>query len=235
MHNIVHNIDCMEFMRTLPDSAFDLAICDPPYGIGETWSKSKRDRFYHKGKLFEYKNKSIPDAKYFSELLRVSKNQVIWGGNYMTDFLPPTNAWIFWDKQRQKNSVMSEGELAWTSFSSVLRIVRLQWAGCMKCEDVKKIHPHQKPVALYKWVLKKYAKPGWRILDTHVGSGSSREGCYDLGFDFEGCEIDHDYWLIQEDRFRKHIDPVYRYNESIKADLQYGQPNLFQENQHAEV
>ena len=204
MENIVHLIDNMEFMKNIPDKYYDLAIVDPEYGIGENWKKDKNSSFYKHNTT--YKNKKTPSEKYFNQLFRVSKNQIIWGGNYYTEYLKPSNHWIVWDKDRdQKKQFNSEGELAWHSFRIPLRIVKLIWNGCCVCEKRYGFHPHEKPVALYKWLLKNYAKPGQTIFDSHVGSGSSRIACYEMGFDFEGCELDIDYFNAQEERFKNCI------------------------------
>lgn len=204
MTNKVHLIDNMEFMATVPDKFYDLATVDPDYGIGENWKKDRKGSFYKH--VSTYKNKTIPPEKYFLELFRVSKNQIIWGGNYYTEFLPPRNSWIVWDKNKDYLTQHgSEGELAWNSFNIPVRIVRLNWNGFVRCEKRYGKHPHEKPVALAKWQLKNYAKPGDKILDTNVGSGYMRIACHDMGFDFEGCELDPDYWQAQEDRYREHI------------------------------
>ena len=197
--NEAYNIDCMEYMKTLPDKYFELAIVDPPYGIGAgkmTMGSGKHS--FTKGK--EWDN-GIPDKAYFDELFRVSKNQIIWGGNYFTEFLPPSKNWIVWDKQNP-NLSFAEGELAWMSEGTLLRIFQHYSA---QVEDGGKIHPTQKPVALYEWLLTHYAKQGDKILDTHLGSGSSRIAAYNLGFDFVGCEIDEDYFKAQEERYQAHI------------------------------
>lgn len=200
------NIDCMEAMAQMKDNEFSLALVDPPYGISDTWNKSRRDRFYKKCKLSSYQNNEIPSEEYFNQLIRVSKNQIIWGANYYTEFLRPTNAWIIWDKKIDSSSTfMSEAEMAWTSFKKVTRIAEFMWSGVLKCEKTTKVHPHQKPVALYKWILKKYAKEGNTILDTHLGSQSSRIAAHDMGFDFTGYEIDADYFNSGEKRFQNHI------------------------------
>jgi len=196
------NIDCMEYMKGLEDNAFDLAIVDPPYGIGDTWSKQRKDRFYKQGKLHSYQNDQRPAAGYFNELIRISKNQIIWGGNYYTDYLSPTNAWVIWDKVRNADvTYMSEAEIAWTSFKKVMRIIQLLWDGARKCENTEKIHPHQKPVKLYQSLLKIYAAPGQKIIDTHLGSGSSAIAAHYFGCDFVGCEIDKDYYDAALSRF----------------------------------
>lgn len=195
-----YNIDCIDFMKKQDDDFFDIAIVDPPYGIGRNWDKDRKGRFYKKD--IQYSNKNIPNEEYFNELFRVSKHQIIWGGNYFQ--LPTTNSWIIWDKDRNvEKTFMSECELAWTSFNIPMRIVKCIWDGARKGADtgIKTIHPHQKPIYLYKWCLTKYAKKSWIILDTHLGSGSSRIAAYDLGFDFYGCEIDTEIYLRQEERF----------------------------------
>jgi site-specific DNA-methyltransferase (adenine-specific) len=204
MNNIVYNMDCIEGMKQYPDKHFELAIVDPPYGIninkmtqGVGGKRSaKGDKKYKKG---EWDSKT-PDAEYFKELFRVSKNQIIWGANYMTQYLPSSMGWIFWDKgQRICNS---DGELAFSSFNRALRVVEYNRVELLK-EGT--IHPTQKPIKLYKWLLQHYAKPGDKILDTHLGSGSSRIAAYDLGFDFTAFELDPEYFEAQEKRFNQHI------------------------------
>ena len=198
----VHNMDCMEYMKSIPDKFFELAVVDPPYGIGENWRKDRSSRHYnHKS---TYKNKEIPNEAYFDEIFRISKNQIVWGRNYYTNYLPPRNSWIMWDKGIDfKTQHMSEGELAWTSFNVPLRVIRLTWNGFCTCCPRSGIHPHEKPVKLYAWILNNYAKTGDKILDTHLGSGSSRIAAYKLGFDFYATEIDREYFEAQEERFRR--------------------------------
>lgn len=198
----VYNMDCMEYMKSIPDMFFELAVVDPPYGIGENWRKDRSSRHYnHKS---TYKNKEIPSEAYFCELFRISKNQIVWGGNYYTNYLPPRNSWIVWDKGRNfLTQHMSEGELAWTSFNVPLRVIQLTWNGFCTCCPRSGIHPHEKPVKLYAWILNNYAKPGDKILDTHLGSGSSRIAAYKLGFDFYATEIDSGYFEAQKERFRR--------------------------------
>lgn len=192
----------MEYMKTCSDNQFDLAIVDPPYGIGEDWKKSSS--CVHFNHTSTYKNNSIPSSDYFIQLMRVSKDQIIWGGNYYTEMLRPSNNWIIWDKKRLVNKTfMSEAELAWTSFKVPMRFYRQQWDGAKKGQDtgMKKIHPHQKPITLYNWLLKNYASPGQKILDTHLGSGSSAIAAHYGGFDFVGCELDKDYFEAAQARF----------------------------------
>lgn len=197
--NIAYNMDCMEYMKSLPDKAFDLAVVDPPYGIGMDGGCIG----YKGANVFEKKNwdKSTPRKEYFEELFRVSKNQIIWGGNYF--YLPPTRCFLIWDKGAGfRGRTYAEAELAWTSFDQNARIFERD----PLCNgDYKgKIHPTQKPIPLYAWIFSRYAKPGDKILDTHLGSGSSRIAAYDAGLDFVGCEIDTDYFRAQEERFRVH-------------------------------
>lgn len=203
--NEAYLIDCMEYMKTLPDKAFDLAIVDPPYGIGVDGQKERYDfkNPKHSRKAHAQKDwdKEIPPQEYFDELFRVSKNQIIWGANYFVKYLHEGHkGWIVWDKG-QHDLTMSDCELAYSSFDVPTRVF-VKNRVVLKKEGT--IHPTQKPVALYKWILSRYAKPGDKILDTHLGSGSSRIAAYDMGFDFVGCEIDKEYFDLQEKRFAEH-------------------------------
>ena len=150
-----------------------------------------------------------PSAEYFTELFRVSKNQIIWGGNYFVQHLRPTQGWIFWDKGTGANN-FSDGELAWTSFNRALRMYRQSWVGSNAKESTEKdrIHPTQKPVMLYKWLLAKYADEDAKILDTHVGSASSLIACYDMGFDYVGFEIDEEYYKLATKRLEEEMAQV---------------------------
>lgn len=201
MQNIAYNMDCMEYMRTLPDKAFDLAVVDPPYGISINHNMGRR-----KGdKPSEYKkvvwDSKPPEKEYFDELFRVSKNQIVWGANYFQ--MPPTKCFIVWRKPQISEDVsFSMVEFAWTSFDQTAK----EWIGMSAEAD--RIHPTQKPVALYAWIYSRYAKPGDKILDTHLGSGSSRIAAYDVGLDFVGCEIDADYFKAQEERYKNHIAQI---------------------------
>ena len=187
----------MEYMATLPDKAFELAIVDPPYGINANNHQGSKDNGWRQWKETNW-DQCIPKKEYFNELFRVSRNQIIWGGNYMVSHLKPSMGWIVWDKG-QRNFSLADGELAFSSFDRALRIFTHHRA---KQLSENRIHPTQKPVALYEWLLMNYAKEGDKILDTHLGSGSSRIAAHKLGFEFVGCELDKDYFEAQEKRFK---------------------------------
>ena len=214
---LAFNMDCLEAMRQMPDKAFDLAVVDPPYGIGVmsmnyTKSGAVRTHGYAAAKRRDYRKQSewdvAPPQEYFSQLFRVTKKCIIWGGNYFQ--LPPSKGFLVWDKRvnDQMSNDFADCEMAWMSEGlGVARVFRFCWNGMIQGDMKNKeerFHPTQKPVALYKWILNRYAKPGDKILDTHLGSGSSRIAAYDLGFDFVGYEIDKEYFDKQEERFAKH-------------------------------
>lgn len=192
MIQLLH-IDCKEYMKTCADKSFDLAIVDPPYGLGKTWGKSSCPK-YHNRKKYAIKtwNDSTPDEEYFKELYRVSKHQIIWGCNYYSQHIKSAGR-IVWDKKTSQD-VTSACDLASQSFSNKIDIFRWLWDGYRQENFEARIHPTQKPVQLYKWLLSKYAKQGWRILDTHLGSGSSAIAAHYFGVDFVGCETDTDYY-----------------------------------------
>lgn len=198
----VINMDCMEGMRQFPDKFFDLAIVDPPYGIGADVAQNKAGEKWGFKKYKDTNWDEIrPTKEYFDELFRVSKNQIVCGGNYFTEFLPPSMGWIVWDKIQRLS--FSDGELIFTSFNKALRIWDYGRGANQGFNNEKRMHPTQKPVPLYKWLLHNYAKPGDKILDTHLGSGSSRIAAYNMGFDFWGFELDRDYYEAQEKRFKE--------------------------------
>ena len=206
----ITNEDNMELMARYPDNYFDLAIVDPPYGIGEDGGDKQRNfrsKKCPKGTNKHYTKKnwdnSKPNADYFIELKRVSKNQIIWGGNYFVDYLDSSMGWIFWDKKNGESD-FSDGELAYTSFNKGLRKFEWLWAGFQKQRPETRIHPTQKPVALYKWLLDKYAKQGDKILDTHLGSGSIAIACHDLEYDLTACELDTEYYNAAMKRINNH-------------------------------
>jgi len=205
--------DCMDYMATVPDKYFDLAIVDPPYGLGETairakqrvpntqsvkW-KNRRAPDYKGGDNWDDK---IPDRTYFDELLRISKNQIIWGANHF-GLMQPSSGWVVWYKKRfDEVNDFSDAELAYTSFKKGCRLFHLPWIGfgAVNAKETR-IHPTQKPVKLYEWLLTNYAKKGQRILDTHLGSGSSAIAAHYFGVDLVGCELDKDYFEAAKARF----------------------------------
>lgn len=206
-------MNCIEGMKQYPDKYFELAIVDPPYGIGFDGNTTVKGK---SGKAKTFSNKQHhekkgwdderPSKEYFIELKRVSKNQIIWGGNYFADLLEPKKGWIFWDKKitNLNNTNYSDGELAWSSFDCVLRRFTYDWIGfgyLNNPQQEKKVHPTQKPVSLYRWLLQNYAKQGDKILDTHLGSGSSRIAADMEGFDFVGYELDKEYFDASCKRF----------------------------------
>jgi site-specific DNA-methyltransferase (adenine-specific) len=204
----------MEAMASMKDKAYELAIVDPPYAVGAANGSfggkkgSRASMVNGKQNARNYTNHDIlPDAEYFNNLFRVSNNQIIWGFNYYPQYLHNSGA-VVWDKKNDNNHVLSDCELAFQSFNKLVNIVRIAWGGFYK-EDLSqsfkfRIHPNQKPVALYQWLLKNYAKPGDRILDTHLGSGSSAIAADIMGYDFTGYEIDKDYYEAALDRFNRH-------------------------------
>lgn len=193
----------MAYMQQFPDKYFELAIVDPPYGINVNVSmgrrKGERKSNYHK---FAGEDSKIPSAEYFKELNRISQNQIIWGANYMVEFLQPSNCWIVWNKLNSGD--YADCELAYTTFKTSIKKFDFMWNGMLQ-QDMKnkenRIHPTQKPVALYRWLLLNYAKEGDKILDTHLGSGSSRIAADMEGFDFYACELDKDYFEASCKRF----------------------------------
>lgn len=207
----VFNIDCMKGMKQYPDKYFDLAIVDPPYGIGEDGSKnhtrskiatSKDYKAYSSG------DNKPPSKEYWNEIQRVSKNMIAWGANHYISLLPyDSPCWIVWDKDNGEND-FADCELAYTSFKTAVRKFKFKWQGMiqqnMRNKEIR-IHPNQKPVVLYKWLLMNYAKQGDKILDTHLGSGSSRIAAHKLGFDFIGFELDKHYFDEQNKRFNIEI------------------------------
>lgn len=207
----VTNEDNMQLMARYPDKYFDLAIVDPPYGIGENGQRNltgnRPTKKWNNPKSQHYKSfddSKIPNKNYFNELIRVSKNQIVWGGNYFTEYLKPSKGWIVWDKQVDIKEHLSMCELAWSSFDKKCNKYEYLWAGFKKKHQVQRIHPTQKPVDLYKWLLDKYAKQGDKILDTHLGSGSIAIACHDYGFELTACELDTEYYEAAKKRFLNH-------------------------------
>jgi len=213
-----HLADCIDFMQGVPDGFYDLAIVDPPYGIGEDGSRAKsrvtNGKRWVNQKAKEYNgigwDNDPMSFEYFIELKKSSKNQIIWGANHFIQNIPNANSscWIIWYKKGQNpNSDFADCELAYTSFKTAVRHFDFAWTGFGAVNAKEhRIHPTQKPVALYKWLLTNYAKPGDRILDTHGGSMSSAIACHDLGFDLDICELDPDYFKAGKERFERHVD-----------------------------
>jgi site-specific DNA-methyltransferase (adenine-specific) len=190
--------DCMDMMRECADKAFDLAIVDPPYGIGAAemtmgkWTTSRMEK--------KPWDKSAPPIEFFQELKRVSRHQIIWGGNYFP--LPPSRCWLIWDKgEGFEGRTYAEAELAWTSFDANVR--KFKRDPLAMRDYCGKIHPTQKPVALYDWILRTFAEPGWSILDTHLGSGSIAIACHYAGHELTACEIDRDYYEAALQRIKR--------------------------------
>lgn len=209
----LQNMDCMELLDVTPDGFYDLAIVDVPYGINEA-SGQEASRNKSKGRAntpVKYTpkdwDKASPPKEYFDELFRVSKNQIIWGANHFIQNIPKANSpcWIVWDKDNSGD--FADCELAWTSFNTAVRRFKWRWNGMiqqnMKNKEVR-IHPTQKPAALYKFLLQNYAKQGDTILDTHLGSGSIAIACHDLGFDLTACELDKEYFDAAQKRLKEH-------------------------------
>ena len=206
MIDLIHG-DCMDYMATLKDNAFELAIVDPPYGIGEANEKQMQSRHHSQKKYKGFNDLKAPTKDYFIELKRVSKNQIIWGANHFSSvFYSSSSCWLFWDKDGFGD--FADGEIAYTSFKTAVRKFKYTWNGFRRDNytetDNKRIHPTEKPVSLYEWLLKNYAKEGDRILDTHLGSGSSAIAAHNYGFDFVGIELDEDYFKAAKKRFEQH-------------------------------
>jgi len=227
MKNIVYNCDCMEYMKTVENNYFELAIVDPPYILQGNGYQSTSKNFIGKQEnckasfqIDKCRNKNTfgkrPTQKYFNELFRISKNQIIWGMQYFLKYLYSMQCVVVWDKMLGDGMRFSDCEIAWTSFKTKVKKIMMRSAHMQK--DFI-IHPTQKPLALYRWLLQNYAKKGDKIFDSHLGSGSSRIACYELGFDFIGCEIDKDYYEAQEERFaiiKNKIDGKFFYDKKEK-------------------
>jgi site-specific DNA-methyltransferase (adenine-specific) len=208
----ITNEDNMLLMARYPDKYFDLAIVDPPYGINihkMNYTQSikggvtKRNCY---SAITDWDN-NVPNQEYFNELFRVSKNQIIWGGNYFE--LPLTKSWIIWDKKTEEkySNDFADCEMAWNSFNKPAKVVRYLWSGMLQPnmkDKQKRIHPTEKPYQLYKWILDKYAKENNKILDTHLGSGSIAIACHDYKFDLTACELDKEYFDKAIQRINNH-------------------------------
>ena len=197
--NELYNEDCMVAMKEVPDKYFDLAIVDPPYGIGEKLLKGGKTgvvKFHEQYELNQWDNET-PSEEYFNELFRVSENQIIWGANYFWEYLHETRGIIAWDKNLGSPLSFSHWEMAWTSFDKIAKRVKTS------SNTGKRIHPTQKPIALYTWLLNNYAEKGDKILDTHVGSASSLIACHRAGYEFMGFELDKDYYQAARERLEE--------------------------------
>jgi site-specific DNA-methyltransferase (adenine-specific) len=202
----LYNMDCMDYLATCKENEFDLAVVDPPYGIGESGGNESRNRFATRRYVKKYWDQEPPTDSYFMNLERASENQIVWGANHFMDrIVKGSPCWVVWDKENG-GSDFADCELAWTSFKTAVRRFKFQWAGMlqgdMKNKEVR-IHPTQKPVKLYDWIYKNYAEQGQRILDTHLGSGSSAIAAHYAGLEFVGIELDEDYFKAAVDRFEK--------------------------------
>ena len=199
----ITNEDNMELMARYEDNYFDLAIVDPPYGININVSmgrrKGNKKSSYHK---FAGGDSSIPNSEYFKELFRVSKNQIVWGGNYMTEYLKPSPCWLLWDKGFSKDVTFAQFEMAWSSFKTSAKKYD------KSPNQLNRIHPTQKPVRLYQWLLQNYAKEGDKILDTHLGSGSIAIACHKMKYDLTACELDKEYYEKAMQRIEEHTNQL---------------------------
>tara|TARA_R100000773_G_C4179783_1_gene89993 strand:- start:95 stop:751 length:657 start_codon:yes stop_codon:yes gene_type:complete len=208
----ITNEDNMQLIARYEDNYFDLAIVDPPYGIGKSSYNRPKEKYGNskakQKQWFDTWDNSIPNYDYFIQLKRVSKYQIIWGANHFIENIPSANSscWIVWNKENGEND-FADCELAYTSFKSAVRKIDLRWHGMLQ-HDMKnkeeRIHPTQKPVKLYEWLLMKYAKEGDKILDTHLGSGSIAIACHNLGFDLTACELDKEYFDAAMKRINNH-------------------------------
>ena len=195
----ITNEDNMQLMARYEDNYFDLAIVDPPYGIGDKFKGGNSGKMNFNEVVEKGWDNETPSKEYFNELKRVSKNQIIWGGNYFLDNLGNTRCFICWDKKISEDFTLAMAELAWTSFDKLAKIFRMSVP-----KTGGKIHPTQKPISLYEWLLMNYAKEGDKILDTHLGSGSIALACHNLGYDLTACELDAEYYNAAMKRLKQH-------------------------------
>ena len=200
----VYLMDCIEGMKQFPDKIFDLAVVDPPYGINVNMNAGRKKDTKSKKRAIKKWDTETPNAEYWQELFRVSKNQIVWGANYMTEYLPIKMGWIFWDKCVAAGCSFSDGELAWTSFDKALKKAVIPYSGFIGMEG-EKFHPTTKPIKLYDWIYHHFTSDGNLILDTHLGSQSSRIAAQKAGLDFVGFEIDREYYDKGNNRFKNFV------------------------------
>lgn len=200
----VYNEDCIEVMKRYHDKYFDLAVVDPPYGMNVNMNAGRKKDTKSKKRTIKKWDTETPTAEYWNELFRVSKNQIVWGANYMTEYLPTKMGWIFWDKCVAAACSFSDGELAWSSYDKALKKAVIPYSGFIGMEG-EKFHPTTKPIKLYDWIFKNYATEGMKIIDTHLGSGSSRISANKYKLDFVGCEIDKEYFDKQNKQYADFI------------------------------
>ena len=223
--NKIYNENCLETMSRMEDNSIDLVLTDPPYGIGEA-KKNHKSR----GKLAVAKDygshnwdNEIPSAEIFKEIFRISKNQIIFGGNYFVEHLKNSSCWIVWDKDNG-SSDFADCELAWTSFKSATRLKKHRWAGMLQ-EDMSnkeyRFHPTQKPLPLFKWILNSYAKPGQLVYDPFLGSGTTAVACKDLGMNYIGSELSLEYCDIAESRLAQGVLDLF--TESVVEPVELGE------------
>ena len=225
------NCDCMDYMATLPDKAFDLAIVDPPYGININMNQGRRagNEIKHERKKWDT---TAPKTDYWEQLVRVSQNQIVFGANNF-EWIPPNNGWIVWDKDITGDVGFSKAELAYCSKSNIVDMVKIRAQTGLETYS-NKIHPTQKPVALYKWLLSRYAKPGDKILDTHGGSGSICIACHDLGYDLTWMELDADYYEAAVARYKNHAAQATLFDPAELTKATETTPELFSDGSEAE-
>ncbi len=233
MNGTYENIDCMELMARYPDKHFDLAIVDPPYGIGEDGSNNHTRGKYAVSKNYkgyEGNDKEPPSIEYFKELFRVSKNQIIFGANHFIERINKNSScWIVWDKDNGETD-FADCELAWSSFDTAVRKFKYKWQGMlqenMKFKE-KKYHPNQKPIALYKWIVRNYTQKGWIILDTHVGSASSLIAYEDEGLEYVASEKDRFYYSESLQRLKNHLLQGKLFQRVGRDEIKISQPSMF--------
>jgi len=206
----VYLMDCMDFLQQVPEKYFDLAVVDPPYGIGATKEMGLSDKRRGNRKVSKWGNKKWDDNRpgidYFSDLQKASKNTIVWGGNYFSDYLPASRCWLIWDKMQRIDQ--ADAELAWTSFNGSVRVFSFHVSKLIGFQNPNRFHPTEKPVPLYDWIYQNYAKPGQVILDTHLGSGSNRIAAHKNNLELVGVELDPEYFYASVKRFEQYTSQL---------------------------